>query len=142
MLFRLSVSFCVLLDIRPPRFLQKMQLPRADAWEFFWLVSGVASLFGLLALRRNRVFLMQHYIMGTCMFGIAPLFYGIYSMKDDLFFYWETRETKQLFLGFPKVVLWNLFVAIALQVHVFGLWFAYQLYLAWKARGENRKEKL
>lgn len=139
MAFRLSVSICVLFNIRPPRMLQKLQLPRADLWEYVWLLSTIASVFGLVALRRNRVFLMLQYIIGTCLFGLCPIFFAVYSMSDDLFEYWETRETKQLFQGFPKVILWNMFLVIALQVHMFGLFFAFSLYKAWKARGEVKK---
>jgi hypothetical protein len=139
MLFRLSVSICVIFQVRPPRFLQKLRLPRAELWEYVWLVSGVASIFGLIALRKNRVFLLQQYMIGTVLFGFGTIVYAIFHLLDDLLAYWETRETTHLFLGFPVVVLWNMFLIIALQVHSFGLCFAWSLRQAWKARGESRK---
>jgi hypothetical protein len=139
MLFRLSVSFLVLLNIRPPGFLQQLRLPRAWVWEYAWLASGIASIFGLLALRKNKIILLQQFIIGWILFGLAPVIYAMVTFVDDLWDYWETRETKDLFLGFPIVVLWNMFLVITLQLHIFGLYFAWNLMKAWKSRGEKRK---
>jgi len=136
---RLSSSFLLLFNVQPPEFMQKLKLPRAEMWEYTWLMSGLASLFGLVALRKNRVFLAQQYMIGTIIFGIGPVVYGIITTFGELLTYWETWETKNLFLGFPLVILWNMFLIIALQVHGFGLWFASNLLGAWKARGETKK---
>ncbi|ESO08962.1 hypothetical protein HELRODRAFT_74654 [Helobdella robusta] len=139
MIFRLSVSFFVLLNIRPPSFLQRMRLPRAWMWEYVWLVSLMASMFGLFSLRKNRFVLMQQFVIGWIIFGLGPVAYAMVTLFDELVKYWETRETTKLFLGFPIVVLWNMFLVIALQLHLFGLWFAWNLLRAWKPRGEKKK---
>lgn len=141
MVFRLSAGLCLLFNVRPPSVLQELDMPPAQMWEFVWLVTAIASLFGLIALRRNRAFLVQQYFIGTVVFGLGPVFYGIYSMLGDLLEYWHTRETKATFFGFPAVLLWNMFLVVALQVHVFGLWFAWTLIDAWKARGIAKKHQ-
>lgn len=139
--FRLSAGLCLLFGLQPPSILQELEMPPAQMWEFVWLITAVASLFGLIALRRNRAFLVQQYLIGTVVFGLGPVFYGIISMLDDLLEYWHTRETKATFFGFPAVLLWNMFLVIALQVHVFGLWFGWTLMGAWKSRGITKKQQ-
>ncbi len=59
-------------------------------------------------------------------------------MYDDLVAYWETHTAKHLFLGFPVVVLWSMFICIALQVHAFSMYFAKQLSSAWCTRGDRK----
>ena len=134
MVFRLSTSFYVMLGIRPPSFLQTLRLPIAQMWEYVWLVSATASVFGLLALPRNRIFLVNQYILGTVIFGLGPVLYAMSAYFGELLDYYETRQTKKLFLGYPQVVLWNMFLFIAFQVHIFGIYFAWQLAKAWKPR--------
>jgi len=141
MLFRLSAGFCLLFNMQPPSVLQELEMPPAQMWEFVWLMTGIASLFGLIALRRNRAFLVQQYLIGTVLFGLGPVCYGIFSMIGDLLEYWDTRETKITFFGFPAVLLWNIFLVIALQVHVFGMWFAWTLIGAWTSRGHTKKQE-
>jgi len=141
MVFRLSAGFFLLFSVQPPTVLQELEMPSAQMWEFVWLMTGFASLFGLAALHRNRAFLVQQYIIGTVVFGLGPIFYGIISMLDDLLEFWDTRETKITFFGFPAVLLWNIFLLIALQVHAFGLWSAWTLVGAWKSRGSTKKQQ-
>jgi len=138
MLFRLSTSFFVMAGMRPPAFLQKLRLPRAQLWEYAWLMSAMASIFGLVAIRKNRTVLMKQFILGFFTFGFLPVVYAIVDLSDDLIQYWETRETKQFILGFPSVVLWNMFLAIAVQIHGFGVYFAWKLVSAWSSKGEKR----
>jgi len=141
MVFRLTAGLCLVFNVQPPRVVQELEMPPAQMWEFVWLMSAIPSFFGLVALRRNRAFLVQQYLIGTVVFGLGPVFCGIVSMLGDLLEYWDTRETKATFFGFPAVLLWNMFLVIALQVHVFGLWFAWTLMGAWKSRGTAKKQQ-
>lgn len=138
---RLSTYFCVLAGFRPPSFLQRLKLPRAETWEVVWMFSFMASVMALVAIRRNKIFLMKHYCLGILTFGILPIVYAIYDISDDLVDYWNTRKTANLFLGFPVVVLWAMFVTIVIQIHFFGMLFAYQLIKAWRARGALQQQK-
>ena len=141
MLLRLSVSFFVMFGVRPPSALQKLRLPRAMTWEFVWLVSFVPAIFGLLAIRRNTVFLMQQYLIGSIVFGLGPVVYAMYYLFDDFMAYLNTKEVGLTFQGFPVIVLWAMFLTIALQLHFFGIYFCYQLLKAWRISREKYKRK-
>ena len=141
MMFRLCPAVFLLFNVQLPSVLQELEMPPAQIWEFIWLMTGIASLFGLIALRRNRAFLIQQYLIGTVVFGLGPVFFGIFSQIGDLLEYWDTREARVTFFGFPAVLLWNMFLVIALQVHAFGLWFAWTLMCAWKSRGLVKKHQ-
>ena len=105
MVCRLAVSFFVMFGMRPPSILQKLRFPRAQAWEYVWLFSILSTIFGLLALKRNRSFLMQQFLIGILVFGFGPVCWAMYDMSDDMLSYYVNRETKQMFLGFPWVAL-------------------------------------
>ncbi len=139
-LFRLSPAILVQFGVRPPPFLQRLQLPKPELWEFVWVASALAAFFGLIAMRKNRLALMQQCILGVAIFGLLPLFYAIYDMYDDLLAYWNTRLATRRFQGFPVVVLWSMFVCVALQVHAFSIYFAKQLTSAWSVRGERKAQ--
>ena len=134
LLFRMASPLCVLLGIRPPSVLQQLKLPRAELWEYAWLFSIIPSILSFISIKRNKCFLMQQYLLGTLLLGILPVGFAIITLVDDLIAYWDTRASSRMFLGFPVVVLWNMFLAICLQVHIFGLYFGCKLYNAWKPK--------
>lgn len=138
MLMRLSTSLFVGVGVRPPRFLQRMQFPRTLAWEYYWLLSLLPAVMGFLALRRSKAVMIQQYFLGTIIFGVLPALYGIWDLFEDMTQYWRTKEAVVQFRGFPMVVLWNMFLAVALQVHGFGLSFAWALWTAWTTRGGKK----
>ena len=140
MVCRLAGSFFVIFGLRPHSFLQKLSFPRAQAWEYVWLFSILSTIFGLLALKRNRSFLMQQFLIGILVFGFGPVCWAMYDMSDDMLSYYVNRETKQMFLGFPWVALCYIFFVIAIQVHFFGLLFAWNCLKAWNAGTAGRKK--
>ena len=139
MTMRLSTSFMVMMEMRPPAFLQKLRLPRAQTWEFVWLVTLLPMIFGYVAVRKNRVFLLQQYLIGNFVFGILPALFGLYFHFDDLMEYWETKSAALLFRGFPVIVLWYMFLVIVLQLHSFEIYFSYQLLRAWNPDLKKKK---
>jgi len=44
MTFRLSVGLCVMFNVRPPRFLQRLNLPRSWEWEYIWWLGSALSI--------------------------------------------------------------------------------------------------
>ena len=134
MTFRLSTSIFVMFGIRPPGFLQTFRLPVAQGWEYAWLCSGFAAVFAMLAIPRNRLFLLKQSCVGTLLFGLGPVLYAAVTLLDDMLEYYNSRETKILFLGFPVVVMWYMFLIVALQVHSFELYFMWKLFSAWKPK--------
>jgi len=132
MTFRLSTFFFVMAEMRPPSFFQQLQLPRPQTWEFVWLVTFWPVLFGYIAIRKNRVFLLQQYLIGTFVFGILPALFAIYSNFEDLLEYWETKTASEYYKGFPVIVMWYMFLMVAMQLHAFEVYFSYLLLKAWK----------
>ncbi len=141
MLFRLSVAIFVMFGFRPPAALQKLNLPRATTWEFIWLVSVVPAIFGLIAIRKNNVFLMQQYLIGSIIFGLGSTVYAMYDLSDDFMDYWNKKQVGITFRGFPVIVLWAMFLTIAFQLHLFGIFFSYKLLKSWRITRERYKRK-
>lgn len=141
MLFRLSSSLLVLLNIRPPPFLQLLRFPRPWIWEHLWLLSAVAIAFGAVAIRRNRILYLQQYMVSCVVFGIFPTVFGIFDLLEELLEFFETHQAKKTLFGLPVIVIWNMFLAVSLQVQGFALYFAWHLRKTWKARIELRKLK-
>ena len=139
MLLRLSTRLFVMCSIRPPSILQRLKFPKVFMWEYLWLVSIQASILAYIAIRRNRAFLLKQYVLGTFVFGLGPVLYAAYDLSDDFTDYWKDRKVTVTFLGFPMVLIWMMFIAICIQVHGFGIYFAAQLIRAWQSKGEPKK---
>ena len=65
---------------------------------------------------------------------LVVLHAGVFHVKNDLISFWNTHHTRLVFHGIPVVILWAMFLAAAMQLHVYGMYFAYSLLNAWKAR--------
>ncbi len=144
MLCRLSTSLCVVFGMRPPSFLQRLHLPRAMIWEYVWLFSLLPCVMGLLSLKRNQMFFMQQYLIGGIIFALGPTIYGLHDLLDDFVSYWSTKQTNIMFLGFPMIVIWIMFLVICLQLHIFGTYFSFQLLKSWNLsykQSQGRKLK-
>jgi hypothetical protein len=135
MAFRLSVAIYVFAGIRPPRLLQRIRLPAASNWEFSWFIGSAVTCFvGLLAVKRRKSVLVRVYIALSLLAGILPVIYAaVFHVSHDLIAYWNTHHTRLVFHGIPVVIIWSMFLAAALQLHTYGIYFAYCLLKAWKA---------
>lgn len=136
MAFRLSVALYVMVGIRPPRSLQKLRLPAAKNWEIVWLLGNVVTcLIGVTALLRNRPTLVRFYSAGSVLCGVVPTLYAAaFDVFDDLLHFYHTHHSKLMFQGIPVVILWSIFLAAAIQLHIYTLYFAWSLLRAWKQR--------
>ncbi|XP_064629124.1 protein jagunal-like isoform X2 [Lineus longissimus] len=141
MLLRLSASLLPAINIKPPKTLEIFHFPNPELWEYAWLVSILAMGFAWSSLGKNRVFLLKQYIIGTIVFGFAPIIYGVYEKAFDLLDYAQTRKPKSAVGGVPLVVLWFMFFTIAVQVHGFGVYFSMQLLKAWQPQRTDKKTK-
>jgi len=139
MLMRLSTFLFVSAGKRPPAFLQKLRLPKVQWWEYTWLLTALPAICGFLALAKNRIFLMQQYIIGIVIFGIVPLLAALYYHLDDLLEYIHVRKAAMLFHGLPVIVLWYIFLTLTVQLHMFSVYVAYLLLKAWKPKERKKK---
>nr|CAD7194863.1 unnamed protein product [Timema douglasi] len=104
-------------------------------------ISLLLSFLGLAAVRKNRIKAMQRYMIGIGVFGFGPILYAAIYYFSDVWSYMSTGETEDLFVwqGYPYAFLWYAFIILAVQVHFFSLYFAWNLLAAWKARGGAKK---
>lgn len=137
MLFRLSTSLYVDFGLRPPSFLQRLRLPQARIWEYVWLFSLVPCIMGLLSLKKNLMSYMQQYLIGGLVFALAPTVYAINDLWEDFTSYWATKQTSILFLGYPMIVVWFMFLILGLQLHIYGTYCSFQLLRAWTISNEQ-----
>ena len=140
MVARLSTYLYVLFGFRPPSFLQRLKLPLARNWEYAYLFSILPTIFAFFSLPRNRSFVMKQFLLGTFIFAILPIFYGVFDIFEELMLYVNKKEAKIMVQGFPLVLVWALYLAIAFQLHLFGFYFGKQLLNAWQSRGEKKRK--
>lgn len=114
--------------------LRRLDLPHPRPWEYAWLVSLIAAIIGWRSTRNNNLFLLKQFILGTVVFGLAPVFFGAFDLRNDIsLYFYEKKFTFEMF-GFPAVLLWSIFMMLALQIHLFTLYFSVVLVKAWRPR--------
>ncbi|XP_026468222.1 protein jagunal-like [Ctenocephalides felis] len=142
MLAKLSADILDRLDIFILE-IEELEIPTPLWWEYIWCLSVVLSFVGLTAARRNRVALMQRYMIGIVVLGYLPLLYCfIYYCGDVLEYLAEGQDAEDIILwqGYPYGLLWYGFLLLATQVHFFSLYFAWNLVTAWKSKGARKAE--
>lgn len=141
MFFRLLPAISALFGLPMFDKFRKWNLPAPNPWEYAWFVSVFAAIVGWRSLPRNKTVLLKQFMIGTVVFGILPVLYGIMDQMDDLFLYINHRKYKAEIAGYPAVIVWFMFLAITLQLHGFAIYFSAQLLRAWKPRGNEKKVK-
>ncbi|KAK9890059.1 hypothetical protein WA026_008867 [Henosepilachna vigintioctopunctata] len=125
--------------------IEELRIPQPLWWEYAWCISLLLSFLCLAAIKRNRVKPMNQYIAGLVVFGFIPLLYAlIYYFKDVLIYLTaedeDDIERVQFWQGYPYGLLWYAFVLLALQVHIFSIYFAWNLLQAWKSKGLKKTD--
>jgi Jagunal, ER re-organisation during oogenesis len=116
----------------------ELAIPKPLAWEYVWVLSIIPSTLGLSALSRNRLHFLNVLYYGIPVFGILPIIgAGIY-MFPEIVEYWATRKTKETLMGYPLVWMWYIFFALALQLHLFQVYFSHQLRKAWDKSAKSK----
>ena len=82
---------------------------------------------------------MQQYVLGIFVFGFCTTAFTLYDMYDDMKLYWKTKRTDQFIFGYPLIVIWYIFLVLAVQLHTYSLYIGYQLLKAWKAALARKK---
>jgi len=114
--------------------LRRLDLPHPRPWEYAWLVSLFAAILGWRSTRNNNLFLLKQFILGTVVFGIASVFFGAFDLRNDISLYFQEKKFTYEMFGVPAVLLWSIFMMIALQIHLFTLYFSVVLVKAWRPR--------
>ncbi|XP_022651105.1 protein jagunal-like isoform X2 [Varroa jacobsoni] len=121
--------------------LQELYVPKPLLWEWCWLMSIPVAGVGLSALRKNNAASMKIYVSGTFMFGIVPVLAAAFLYFSEMSEYIQTKSNVTFWQGYPIAVLWYIFIVLAVQIHVFSLYFAIRLILAWQKVVTVRKAK-
>ncbi|XP_005097686.1 protein jagunal homolog 1 [Aplysia californica] len=114
--------------------LRRLDLPHPRPWEYAWLVSLIAAVIGWRSTPTNNSFLLKQFVLGTIVFGLAPVFFGAFDLRNDIMLYLQEKKFTYEMFGFPAVLIWSVFMLIALQIHVFALYFSVVLLRAWRPR--------
>ncbi|KAJ3622764.1 hypothetical protein MTP99_019044 [Tenebrio molitor] len=135
MLAKLSADILDKLDIFILE-IEELSIPQPLWWEYVWCISLLLSFLGLTAIKENRVSIMKQYVSGLCLFGFLPLFYAIIYYFGDVWTYLTSDDEDELeeihiWQGYPYGLLWYAFILLALQVHMFSVYFAWNLIIAW-----------
>ncbi|KAK5639526.1 hypothetical protein RI129_012018 [Pyrocoelia pectoralis] len=144
MLAKLSADILDRLDIFILE-IEELSIPSPLLWEYVWCISLLVSFLGLASIRKNRVKPMQQYIVGIIIFGYCPLLFGAVYYCNQVWTYLTSQDLDELeqiqqWQGYPYGLLWYGFILLALQVHFFSLYFAWNLIAAWKSRGIRKAE--
>ncbi|KAK7868552.1 hypothetical protein R5R35_009451 [Gryllus longicercus] len=139
MLSKLSADILDRLDIFILE-IEELQVPEPLWWEYIWCFSLLLSFIGLTAVRKNQIKTMKQYMIGIGVFGFGPILYAAIYYFGEAWEYLSTGETDEIMIwqGYPYSLLWYAFIILAIQVHSFSLYFAWNLLTAWKARGTKK----
>ncbi|XP_074655440.1 protein jagunal homolog 1-B-like [Tubulanus polymorphus] len=129
------------VNMKPPAAVLDLRLPAAEPWQFMWLISITSTVFGLLSLSKNASVLLKQCIVGNVVFGIMPVTYAVFYKGYELMDFVKERKVKAYVLGFPYVVLMFIFLTIAIQIHMFAIYFSMQLLKSWRSTTTNKKKK-
>lgn len=139
MIVRLLPGITALVGLPVYRRLQQWDIPAPKAWEYAWIVSLLAAALGLKCLAKNDSLVLKQSLIGTVVFGVLPVLYGLIELFDDLMLYYNERKSTARILGYPAVLVWYLGLIICMQIHVFSVFFGVNLLKAWKLKKPKGK---
>jgi hypothetical protein len=114
--------------------------PNPQKWEYIWIISLIPAICGYVSLNRNRLVLLNYFYYGCTLFGLLPVLCTMLFSASDLWNYVQNKETTNLYNGFPVIVLWYIFLFIAVQIHGFGVYYASVLRASWKLEGSKKSK--
>lgn len=141
MTIRILPALVSFVGVGPVQQLRRWNLPAPRPWEYMWVISMIAAILGLKSIPKNDSFLLKQYMIGTVVFGILPVVYGIVDQIDDLYAYLNEKRWNAQIFGYPAVIIWFMFLTAAIQLHGFGLYFSNQLLKSWKVKPTEKKSR-
>ncbi|KAK3097043.1 hypothetical protein FSP39_005834 [Pinctada imbricata] len=139
MIVRILPGITSFLGVGPVQRLRQWNLPPPRPWEYAWIISLVGVILGWRSMPKNESALLKQYMIGSVVFGVIPVLYGLIDQSDDLYAYLNEKKFTGQILGYPAVVVWFMFLTVATQIHGFGLYFAAQLIKSWRPRERKTK---
>lgn len=120
---------------------EELFVPKPYFWEFLWLMSVPATFFGLSACKKSSFQSIKKFILGTLLCSILPVLIGIGCHASECYEFMSEGVTDNIAVwqGFPYSMLWYVFFFVAIQVHMFELYFANCLMQAWVPRSKKNQ---
>jgi len=132
MLTKLSPDILDRLDIFVLE-LEELFVPKPLFWEWTWLLSIPVTFFGLSATKTTNLKAIQQFLIGTLLFSLLPILVGMGLHFYDCYEFLTEglSENVVVWQGYPYSVLWYAFFFVALQVHLYEIYFGNCLMQAW-----------
>ncbi|KAL5289667.1 JAGN1 family protein [Megaselia abdita] len=126
--------------------IEELQIPQPIWWEYIWCLSILSSFLGLSAVRGNKIREIKKYMMLITIVGILPIVYCLLyyfpNVWEFLFLEIDNKvEGAEILLwkNYPYCILWYAFCVIGIQIHLFTIFFSWNLLKTWNARITSRK---
>lgn len=132
--------------------LQELYIPKPRLWEWVWAASVVSAWTGFKSIRKNNVSLMKVYAFLIGSLSFLPIFYELIYWFSDFRDFASRGDASpnnsnageegplvpepvvEKWRGYPVGFLWYPFLVVAIQVHLFQLYFASVLIRVWSSR--------
>jgi len=132
MLTKLSSDVLDKLDIFVLE-LEELFVPKPLFWEWLWLLSLPVTFFGLSATKVPNLPAVKRFLIGTMVFSLVPILIGMGLHFYDCYEFLTEgmSDNVAVWQGYPLAVLWYAFFFVALQVHLYEIYFGNCLMQAW-----------
>lgn len=110
--------------------IEELYIPLAKPWEWVWLAGLLVAIPALGAIRTNNSLRLKLFLLGTFSCCLVPLIYCAYIYSADFRTYVITRDaekTSEIWRNRPVALYWYIFIGVACQVHIFELYFGWEL---------------
>merc|ERR1712168_1297848 len=112
---------------------EELFVPKPLIWEWLWLLSIPVTIFGLSACKNSNLKNIQQFLVGTLICSLLPVFLGMGLHFMDVYEFLTEGVSNNILVwqGYPYSVLWYAFFFVALQVHLYEIYFANCLMKVW-----------
>lgn len=120
--------------------LQELNIPKPLLWEWIWSLSALCNFFAHFSLKKNNVTWLKFYLFTITLTAVAPLLYAIVYFFSDFLQFIKTREKAKLdhvWNDYPLSILWYVFIAVAIQVHLAEVKLTMSLLKIWSRRAKK-----
>ncbi|XP_063614501.1 protein jagunal-like isoform X2 [Penaeus indicus] len=95
--------------------IEELEVPQPLKWEYVWLVGSLASFLGLIAIRKNRVLLLQIYFGLINLFSTVPILLAAMIYFSEFVKYCSEEEPAglQLWQVGEPIRLWDILTGIS-----------------------------
>lgn len=113
--------------------LEELFVPKPLFWEWLWLLSAPVTFFGLSAAKNTSLPAIKRFLIGTLVFSLLPILTGMALHFYDCYEFLTEglSDNVVVWQGYPYSVLWYAFFFVALQVHLYQIYFGNCLLQAW-----------